>query len=262
VTTPITTVLFDLGNTLWHLPDMPPPRDIRGETMRRVGALITGWGFEMSGERTMIGRDIRFAVEEETHRAFHGDCVDPGYPELCRRIARSHGMELTPEQGDDLWEAWNLGGLFMNRQAYPDAVPTLSALRDRGFRLASVTNRGYSGPDFWEEVRQLGFGELFETVVVSCDVGYMKPHPRIYEVALDRLGVEAPECLMVGDNLRADVEGPKTLGMMAVWRKPPAAAEAVEATADERETEGPVKPDYAIDQIAELLDLPPLRPRV
>ena len=66
---------------------------------------------------------------------------------------------------------------------------------------------------------------------------------------------------MVGDNLRADVEGPKTLGMMAVWRRPPAAAEPVEATADERETEGPVKPDYAVDQIAELLDLPPLQPR-
>jgi len=258
---PITTVLFDLGHTLWHLPNMPPPRAIRGETMRRLEALITGWGFEMSGERLMIGRDIRLAVEEETHRAFHGDCVDPGYPELCRRIAKEHDMELTPEQGDELWEAWNLGGIFLNRQLFPDVLASLTALRDRGFRLASVTNRGYSGPDFWDEVRQLGLEDLFEAVVVSCDVGYMKPHPRIYQVAIERLGVEAPECLMVGDNLRADVEGPKTLGMMAVWRRPPAAAEPVEATADERETEGPVQPDYAVDQIAELLDLPPLQPR-
>ena len=260
VSTPITTVLFDLGHTLWHLPNMPPPREIRGETMRRLEALITSWGFEMSGERLMIGRDIRLAVEEETHRAFHGDCVDPGYPDLCRRIATEHDMELTPEQGDQLWEAWNLGGQFMNRVAYPDVIATLSALRDRGFRLASVTNRGYSGPDFWEEVRELGLEELFEEVVVSCDVGYMKPHARIYEVTFERLGVEASECLMVGDDLRADVEGPKTLGMMAVWRRPPVHKRA-DATTDGRDGEEPVKPDHAIDEIAELLELPSLQPR-
>ena len=260
VSTSITTVLFDLGNTLWHMPNKPPPRAIRSETMRRVGGLITGWGFEMSDDRPFIGRDIRLAVEEETHRSFHGDCVDPGYPELCRSIAKTHGMELSPEQGGELWEAWNLGGQFMNRVAYPDVVPTLSALLDRGFRLASVTNRGYSGPDFWDEVRQLGLDELFETVVVSCDVGYMKPHRRIYEVTFERLGVEPAECLMVGDDLRADVEGPKTLGMMAVWRRP-SADKPVRAT-DERVTDGSVKPDYAVDEIAELLDLPPLQPRL
>ncbi len=259
--TPITTVLFDLGHTLWHLPNMPPPQEVRGETMRRLRALITGWGYEMSGERGYIGRDIRFAVEEETHRAFHGDCVDPGYPELCRRIARQHDMELTPEQGEELWERWNLGGLFLNRETFPDVLPTLSALRERGFRLASVTNRGYSGPDFWDEMRQHGLEEFFETVVVSCDVGYMKPHPRIFEVALERLGVEAGECLMVGDNLRADVEGPKTLGMKAAWRRPLAAQEPSEATADEVEVTGPVKPDFTIDEIAELLGLPPLQQR-
>ncbi len=257
--TPITTVLFDLGHTLWHLPNMPPQRAVRAETIRRLEALLARWGYEMSGERRYLGRDIRLVVEEETHRAFHGDCVDPDYPELCRRIASAHDMELTPEQGNELWETWNLGGIFLNREVFPDVLPTLSALRDRGFRVASVTNRGYSGPDFRAEMRQLGLEELFEAVIISCDVGYMKPHPRIYQVALERLGVEAAECLMVGDNLRADVEGPKTLGMMAVWRRPPAVNEPVEATADEREVEGPIKPDFAIDQIAELLELPPLR---
>ena len=64
---------------------------------------------------------------------------------------------------------------------------------------------------------------------------------------------------MVGDDLRADVEGPKTLGMMAVWRRP-SADRPVRAT-DERVTDGSVKPDYAVDEIAELLDLPPLQPR-
>lgn len=256
----ITTVLFDLGDTLWHLPKMPPAQKIRGETMRRIEELVRSWGYDMSGDRPFLGRDIRLAVNEETHRAFHGDCVDPGYPELCRRIASEHGMELTPEQGEELWERWNLGGLFFQRELFPDVTTALEELRDRGFRLASVTNRGYSGPDFWAEVEAFGLDRLLEAIVVSCDIGYMKPHPRIYEAALDRLGVEAEECMMVGDNLRADVEGPKTLGLMAVWRKPPA-GEPVEATTDEPEVTGPVEPDYTIDQIGELLDLPPLQRR-
>jgi len=208
----------------------------------------------------MLGRDIRLAIEAETERAFHGDCVDPGYPEICRRIAGEHGMQLTAEQGAELWEAWNLGGQFLGRVLFPDVLPTLEELRRRGFRLASVTNRGYSGPRFHEELAELGLTDLFEAVVISCDAGYLKPHPQIYEAATDILRVQAEECAMVGDSLRADVEGSKTLGMTAIWRRPHM-GEPVEATEDEPGEPGPLAPDYAINEIGELLELPILQPR-
>ena len=61
---------------------------------------------------------------------------------------------------------------------------------------------------------------------------------------------------MVGDSLRADVEGAKALGMIAVWRRP-VTGEPVEATEDEPEAgQGSVSPDYVIDNIGELKDLP------
>lgn len=258
----ITAVFFDLGDTLWHFPNMPPARVVRGQTMRQITDLVQGkWGHDMgAGERQFLGRDIRFAVEEETHRAFHGDCVDPDYPELCRRIARQHDIELTPEQGAELWEAWNLGGMFLGRALFPDVLPTLEELRRRGYRLAAVTNRGYGGPKFTEEVRELGLKRLFEAMVVSCDVGYLKPHPRIYQVALEELDIEGEEAAMVGDNLRADVEGAKTLGLTTIWRRPHA-GEPIEAATDEPELTGPIAPDYSINEIAELLGLPILRGR-
>src|SRR3990170_6176474 len=154
--TGITAVFFDLGDTLWHFPSMPPVEVIRNETVRRIKELLEGWGEEVTEKRYFLGRDIRLAVEEETSRAFHGDCVDPGYPELCRRIAAGHGMELTAEQGGELWEAWNLGGAFLGRVLFPDVLEALFWLRDRGYRLGAVTNRGYSGPRFHEEMRELG----------------------------------------------------------------------------------------------------------
>lgn len=251
----IRAIFFDLGDTLWHFPAMPPVDVVRGETVRRIRRTLAAWGCDMNGERGMIGRDIRVAVEEETSRAFHGDCVDPGYPEICRRVAGRHGIELTPEQGAELWEAWNLGGAFLGRTLFADTLPTLRELRERGYRLAAVTNRGYSGPRFHEEMRDLGLADVFEATVISCEIGYMKPHPRIYQYALERLGLEPQEVAMVGDNLRADVEGAQTLGMVAVWRRP-LLDEPMEATEDEVEATGPLAPDYVIDNIGDLKSLP------
>jgi HAD superfamily hydrolase (TIGR01662 family) len=217
------------------------------------------WGYSMEeGERPFLGRDIRLAIEEETHRAFHGDCVDPNYPDICRRIAATHGMDLTPEQGAELWEAWNLSGQFLNRALFPDVLSTLEELRSRGYRLAAVTNRGYSGPKFHAELAALGLTPLFEAMIISCDVGYLKPHPRIYHAALEAMNLQPEEAAMVGDNMRADVEGAKTLGLTAIWRRPHTGVPH-EAATDEPELTGPVAPDYTINEIAELLALPILQ---
>jgi len=254
MTPPITTVFFDLGDTLWHFPNMPPREFIRKETVRRLRELLATWGHHFEGERFYLGRDIRLAVEEETSRAFHGDCVDPNYLELCRRVAARHDLSLTREQGEELWEAWNLGGAFLGRELFADVLPTLQWLKERGYRLGAVTNRGYSGPRFHEEMRDLGLTDLFESTVVSCEIGYMKPHPRIFQYALKSLGAAAEETAMVGDSLHADVEGAKTLGMTAIWRRP-VIGEPLEMTEDEPEP-GPAEPDYTVENIGDLKGLP------
>ncbi len=251
----IKAVLFDLGETLWHLPNMPPVEEVRGETMRRIKRALNGWGHELTEERRFLGRDIRLAVSEQINRAFHGDCVEPDYAGLCRHIAREYGMELTPEQGAELWGAWNLGGAFLRRELFPDVLDTLRWLRDREYRMAAVTNRGYAGPLFQQEVSDLGLAEFMEVVVTSCDLGYMKPHPRIYQYTLEHMGIEAGEAAMVGDDLRADVEGARTLGMTAIWRRP-VAGEPVEPTETVPDPEGPLAPDYIVENIGDLVKLP------
>jgi FMN phosphatase YigB (HAD superfamily) len=51
---------------------------------------------------------------------------------------------------------------------------------------------------------------------VSGEVGFVKPHPRPYELMLDGLGLNADQCVYVGDNWLADVQGAKGVGMRAV----------------------------------------------
>jgi putative hydrolase of the HAD superfamily len=55
-----------------------------------------------------------------------------------------------------------------------------------------------------------------DAIVDSRTHGYVKPHPTIFQAALDRLGVGAGEAAMIGDSLEEDVEGARALGMHAI----------------------------------------------
>ncbi len=247
----IRAVLFDLGNTLWHIPEPPPVENIRQETMRRIFALLRSWGVEPEGELRFLGRDIRLAIGEADRKAYETDCISPYFPTLVGQVAAAKGLELTPEQGEQLWRTWNLEGAFFGRRLFDDAIETLQALRAGGYRLGCVTNRPFGGPGFVAEVDDLGLGELLDAMAVSCDVGYMKPHPKIFQHALDTLGVDPQEAVMVGDSLRADVAGAQALGMTAIWRDRPHIREQVDG----------VRPDFVVDELRELPQLPCLPSR-
>lgn len=271
----IKNVLFDLGDTLWHFPEMPPAQTIRGETMRRIGDVIQSWGVPVEGELRYIGRAIRLGVEAADRAAYESDCVSPDFNEVVRGIVGEKGLEITYEQAEQLWDAWNLGGQLLGRMMFEDTFTTLDWLRERGYRLGCVTNRVFGGARFAEEMRELGLDRYFESTAVSCDLGYMKPHPRIYEHVLDEMKINPAETAMVGDSLRADVQGAQALGMMAIWRRmprrdPPHEAEQVgevpaETSATRAQTgralgeyaEGDgVTPDYTIYGVWELTGLP------
>jgi putative hydrolase of the HAD superfamily len=56
-----------------------------------------------------------------------------------------------------------------------------------------------------------------DVLVVSEEAGVSKPHPRIFEIALERAGAGPPEAVMLGDSWRNDVEGARAAGIRAVW---------------------------------------------
>jgi HAD superfamily hydrolase (TIGR01549 family) len=251
----IRAVLFDFGDTLWHFPNMPPHVLVRQETVRRVSDLLRRWGVDPEGPLFFLGRDIRMAVEEQTERAYRTDYVSPHYPTLCREVAADLGLTVSADQAEELWDAWNLGGQFFGRTLFPDALDTLRWLQERGFKVGAVTDRAYGGPRFLAELEEYGLDGYLQVVTISSNVGYMKPHPRIFQHALDALAVEAGETVMVGDSLRCDVAGAKAMGMVAVWKRPPL-DEPTELGADKVDVEGEIAPDYIIDNLWELTRLP------
>lgn len=100
-------------------------------------------------------------------------------------------------------------------EAYPETAEVLDALRDRGLRLAICSNWDW---DLAEAVDETGLTPAFDLVVSSAWAGARKPHPRIYEHTLEKLGVDDPTTVVfVGDTWGPDVVGPRAMGMHPVY---------------------------------------------
>lgn len=95
------------------------------------------------------------------------------------------------------------------------AIETVRWLRDRGCRLALLTNG--DGRAQRAKIDRFGLGPLFDEILIEGELGYGKPDPRVYERALDRLAVPADDAWMVGDNLEWDVVAPQRLGVFGIW---------------------------------------------
>ena len=98
----------------------------------------------------------------------------------------------------------------------PDAVPVLSALRSRGIRRGICSNAPFPPEMMRRQVATNGIGELMDGIVFSSMVGRRKPAPEMYRAALDAIGIEPERVLFVGNRVREDYEGPRSLGMQAV----------------------------------------------
>ena len=118
---------------------------------------------------------------------------------------------------------------------FPKAQQTLSTLRRRGLRMGLVTNGRIASQQ--PKIDGLGIAGYFDAILISEAEGVRKPDPEIFRRASSRLGVTAGETVMVGDNPEADIQGAKSFGMKAIWKRdtywsPP---ELVDAVIDELE---------------------------
>ena len=116
----------------------------------------------------------------------------------------------------------------------------LRALKER-HRLAVVSNFDYA-PTARHVLEREGVADLFETIVVSDEVGWRKPKPVIFERALGHLAIQPGEALFVGDRADIDVVGAQAVGMASAWINREASALP----------EGMRPPEYEIRDLGEL----------
>ena len=98
-------------------------------------------------------------------------------------------------------------------ELYDDVPAVLRQLAESGLRIGLISNTHRCLASFQSHFELQG---LVSATVSSSDHGLMKPHPSIFNAALQQLGVPAAEAVMVGDSLKHDVEGALGVGMRAI----------------------------------------------
>jgi HAD superfamily hydrolase (TIGR01509 family) len=189
----VEAVLFDFSGTLFRLEEDPSWFDgievderevdghVQAELMRRLTA-PTGRSVEMTPEayHAWVNRDL----EPHLHR------------EAYLHVLRESGL------ADD--HAETLYGRVIDPSSwtpYPDTADVLKGLHRQGIKTAVVSNIAF---DIRPAFAAIGADEHIDEVVLSFEVGAVKPDAAIFEAALDRLGVDAANAVMIGDSDEAD----------------------------------------------------------
>ena len=137
------------------------------------------------------------------------------YPGLVRQLLRDFGVEVTDDELTRFLEAEH-AAWEPARQPAAHTPALLEALRKRGLKLGLVSNAIDPGWLIHRDLERSGLAERLDFAVFSSEVGKRKPHPAIFERALQALGVDAGDAVFVGDRLYEDVRGAGDLGMTTV----------------------------------------------
>lgn len=209
----IRAVAFDVNGTLIHI----RTEDDAAEVFRAAGHLLTYQGIDLRRQEV---RESYLRHLREQRRASPEEHPEFDAVEVWRAVVEEHAtaytrslpaakIELLP-----LFLAEMTRGIARRRlRLYPHVRQVLRVLRDH-FPLALVTD----AQSAWArgELHRVGILDWFDPIVVSGDHGYRKPDPRLFQLAVDGLGVPARNTLYVGNDMYRDIHGAQQAGMRTV----------------------------------------------
>jgi putative hydrolase of the HAD superfamily len=209
----IRAVAFDVNGTLVRI----LTEDGMDQIFRSAAHFLTYQGI---GLHRYEVRDLYFQIMKEQQRA-----SSQRYPEfdavgIWRSIIEGHQTDFTRALPAGKLEQMPLFLAEMSRgisrrvlSLYPYVREVLDALRER-YRLALVTDAqsAYTRG----ELHKVGLIDYFDPIIVSGDHGYRKPDRRLFQCALDAMGVAAENALYVGNDMYRDIFGAREVGMKTV----------------------------------------------
>jgi putative hydrolase of the HAD superfamily len=203
-------VLFDAGNTLLHL-DYAYIAGVlaeHGYVRAPLDIRIAEYGAKAAIDQHMIPRVAPERVEALLWRDDQGE-----RPSYFGTLLHTLGIpdEVAPPILDAL-QVHNRERCLW-RVVEPDTQDVLGTLHARGFALAVVSN---ADGRVEADLARSGLGREFATVVDSHVVGIEKPHPGIFNIALERIQATPETALYVGDVFSIDVLGARRAGLAAV----------------------------------------------
>ncbi|HEY33124.1 MAG TPA: HAD family hydrolase [Dehalococcoidia bacterium] len=195
------TVIFDLFGTLVDDYSGPGYEAILGQMASVLGVSYS---------------DFRRLWSETYHRRNTGGfkSIQDNVAYICQQL------EVQAEQ-DDINRAARIRhdfkrGVMLAPRA--DVLEVLSRLKSQGLKIGLVSNCTPGAPVIWPDIP---LAALFDVAVFSSSVGILKPDPRIYLLATERLEVQPEDCIYVGDGGSQELSGAARVGMTPVLIRAP-----------------------------------------
>ncbi|HVZ71420.1 MAG TPA: HAD family hydrolase [Polyangia bacterium] len=202
VKTPVTTILFDAGGTLVF------------PSFARIAEQLALEGVTVDASALARG-DARIRFELDRHDVVAATNDGDRFRRYLDALVRGAGLAGLPEAAfirlRDFHQTHNLWDHLPD-----DVTPALERLRGK-FRLGLVSN---SNGTVRAKLERLDLARFFETIVDSQIEGIEKPDPRLFAIALTRMGVTAAETAYVGDLFHVDVVGARGAGLWPVLLDP------------------------------------------
>jgi putative hydrolase of the HAD superfamily len=236
----VAAIAFDVNGTLIDIRTEEDREDI----FRAVGHFLTYQGIDLRRHRL---RDLYFERLKSQQRESREQYPEFDAAGIWRSIVEDHAGDYTralpaerlaqlPQSLAEMYRGISRRKLKL----YPHVRSMLSTLREH-FPLAIVTDGQSSYAR--GELHKVGITEYFGPIVVSGDHGFRKPDRRLFQYALDGMGVTADNTLYVGNDMYRDIYGAREIGMHTVMFDSDQGAKQYEDCA----------PDYTITDYRDLL---------
>ncbi len=196
-----TAVIFDFYGTL-----------ARATEWLSIDVVLAEHGYELPDDvRDRWWNDGIDGIEHLEHSHSRDHYVAWQHQRLLGMLSET---DVHPGEYEAILERMRHGTEARVLEAYPEVLGVLETLRDRGVASAVCSNWDW---DLLEAIEEVGLAGQVDTVVSSAWAGARKPHPRIFEQTLAKVGATAAEVVFVGDSWGPDVVGPRATGMRPLY---------------------------------------------
>lgn len=214
----IRACVFDAYGTLFDFTSAAARcRDLLGDKLERLNTLWRDKQLQYTWLRAIQGRHADFWQVTGDALDFALDALAIGNPHLRRRL-----MDI-----------------YRTLDAFPEVAATLERLKQAGLKTAILSNGSPAMLD--AAVQHASISHLVDAVLSVEEVGVYKPHPKVYQLAVDRLAVE-PSAIVFQSSNAWDAYAASAFGMRVVWCNRNA----------QRPERLPGKPDRVVTTLAEL----------
>jgi HAD superfamily hydrolase (TIGR01549 family) len=197
--TNLRAVLFDVDFTLCR-----PGPELSAERYARIAARH---GLALDVARYDEAREAAALNLKRHPELLHDDTIWHRFTEEIF-IGMGGSEDVASECATEIEQGWEVSENF---ELFEDALPVLEELRAADLRIGLVSNGIRDLNEFVAHHRL-----DVDVAIGSRAHGRVKPHPTIFQAALERLGAAPSESVMVGDSLEEDIEGARALGMRAI----------------------------------------------